>query len=413
MTMWMKKEKASLIAIVVSLAVLLSGLVAYLAINLPSESDEDLPIVEHLGIAIDSEDQLHVVWDDGRDDEIYIFDNWYLTTRVYHSKFDSDGQRIIDDVPITSGGGRYPSIEIDSDDSIWVSYLMDGSFLMKLNPEGENLLERRVLDQYDAPLMVSIGSDDNIYLSWNECWQLQCFRYYMALDTNGDILTDRTNVSLVTPIPGIPVVLDDNGKFLYLDNEGGTDASNNIHIVSRSQSNELYYTRRGGTGGIIVNNTRISSDEVWRSLSKVVIDSYDDIHVLASTRSGLGYLKLDNMGNVLSEVTGIKSEDGDDTAIHPELDVGSSGNVYIVWNVIDTTLPYPGSGLERHTYASYCAKIDGSGVLEAIWLVAESKRSDADSSGSSTVVVLIGVVLALFIVSLLLLWRSVLRRRAK
>jgi hypothetical protein len=411
--MWMKKEKATSIAIVVSLAVLLSGLVAYMTISLPSESDEDLPIVEHLGIAVDSEDQLHVVWDDGRDEEIYVFDNWYLTTRVYYSKFDSDGRRLIDDLPLTSGGGRYPSIEIDSDDSIWVSYLMNGSFLMKLNPEGEILLERRVLDQYDAPIMVSIGSDSNIYLSWSECWQLQCFRYYMALDSNGDILTDRTNVSVVTPIPGLPVVLDDNGKFMYLDNEGGTDTGDNLHMIDRSPSDELHYTKRGDTGGIIVNNTRISSNEAWKSLSKVVIDSYDNVHVLASTHSGLGYLKLDNMGNVLNEVTGIESGNGDESAINPELDVDSFGNVYIVWHVIDTTLPDSGSGLERYSYSSYCARIDASGVIEAIWTVAESKRSDGNVSGFSSDAVLLGIVLALFIISILLLFRSTLRRRAE
>ncbi|MFQ6059979.1 MAG: hypothetical protein ACE5KV_01615 [Thermoplasmata archaeon] len=407
----MNKKRAVLLATIVLFAALLSFSVIYSISLLLGDSEEDLPQVENLEVAVDSEDNLHIVWEDGRDGEHYVIDGRYLGTRVYYTKFDSDGKRLINDKPITSGGGGYQSIEVDSADNVWVAYRMNGSFLLKLDTEGEKVLERKVLTQIDSSVLVTIGSDDNVYLSWNECWQLNCFRYYMALNSDGDILTDSTNVTLVTPISGFPVVLDDNGKYVYLGKAGVTDSEGNIHIVQTQGSmgyRNLFYTKINSSAEVEIDNIQVTSDGIWEWNLKVDIDSSNNVHVAAEAGIGLGYVKLDNMGNVLRKTTGIRSEDSRDDPDSPDVDSDSSGNAYIVWHVSEViSYPYPHSGIERYAYYSYCAKIDSQGgSFHEPWLVAKSKTSESDLSQQLVANILVVIALVMLIVTVVLFWRT-------
>lgn len=400
----MSKKNSILVALVSVLIALLFLSVFYVAVPLLEKPEGDNPEVEYPEVAVDSEDNLHIVWDDGRDSEIYAFEGGYLTTRVYYAKFDADGRRLIDDKPITSGGGGYPSMEIDSSDNVWVAYSMNGSFLLKLDTEGERVFEKKVLDQYDSAVLVTVGSDDNIYLSWHECWQLKCFRYYTALDSEGGILTDRSNLSMVSPISGFPIVMDNNGKYVHLDRNGTTDSDGNVHIVRHSQHGNLYHTKINSSGEIEIDNSQITTDGIWDYALKVGIDPFDNIHVVAGTRWGIGYLKLDNMGNVLRRISDVAPETRRGAEEFPDLDIDSSGNVYIVWHVIETTLPYPMSGLEEYSYFSYCARIDAEGYLGDTWLVAESRWPQRETP-EPLVAILIAVLVALALILSIILWK--------
>lgn len=350
------------VSIVLSTISMLVFLAFYAVMATLEEPEGDLPIVEFLGIAIDSEDDIHIVWEDGRDEEIFVSDRGFLRTKLYYSKFDSKGKRLVDDAPITTGGGRTPSIEVDSEDSIWVSYSINGSFLMKLDAMGRKIFEKKILDHEVTLVMTTIGSDDNIYLYWNECWQLQCFKYYTSVDNNGNILVPSTNVTTVTQVTGFPIVADTIGEYVYLGDNGASDSEHNLHVIQRPDRGVMTYTKISGDGEIIVNNSRLG---VSYSAPMVGIDTFDKIHVIGGNSYGMGYIKLNETGVVMA--TGGLSDEIGDTWQYFDLDTDSSGNVYVVWNVVKTTLPYPHSGLEDLSYSSYCSDFSRT------WVVAKSK----------------------------------------
>ena len=57
------------VSIVLSTISMLVFLAFYAVMVAFEEPEGDLPIVGFLGISIDSEDNIHIVWEDGRDEE--------------------------------------------------------------------------------------------------------------------------------------------------------------------------------------------------------------------------------------------------------------------------------------------------------------------------------------------------------
>jgi hypothetical protein len=368
----------------ISHTVILSVLLSILSLSLapPSSGDPevDYDVVKDLGIAVDSEDNLHIVWEDGRDDEVYIYQhptwgsNVAVETKIYYAKFDSNGQRLMDDKSISSGGGEAPSIEIDSNDNVWVTYWMNGSYALKLTKEGDVMWEKVLHHRTLGGTAIAIGSDDSVYLSWDECERQRCYRHFMALDTDGNALTGVTNVSLVTPISGFHITLDGNGKYVYLGSEGASDSNNNIHLITGSASYDLFYTKISNIGEIEVNRTQINLSGKWDASPRVSIDASDNVHVVAETWGNIGHFELDNSGNVLRTKTDIRAGEAGDEQMKPDLDLDSLGRVYIVWHVEKEIEGEPHTGLTDTSYSSYCTRIDADGsAADDPWLVASSK----------------------------------------
>lgn len=375
------------VPLVVTMLVLLflSGL------NLAASSSGDLEVdydtVRNLGIAIDSEDNLHIVWEDGRDDEVFIYQhptwglNVALGTKIYYAKFDSNGERLVDDKSISSGGGESASIEIDSYDNVWVTYWMNGSFALKLTKMGNVTMEKELHHRTEGGTAIAIGSDDGVYLSWDECERGQCYRHFMTLDIDGNVLTGVTNVSHVTPISGFQVVLDGNGEYVYLGPEGVTDSNNNIHQITGSRSYDLFYTKINNAGEVMINRTQIALSGKWDASPRVSIDSSDNIHVVAKTWGYIGHFELDNSGNVLRTKTDIRAGKAGGEQMKPDLDLDSLGRVYIVWHVEEEIEAEPHTGLVDISYSSYCSRIDTDGsATDDPWLIASSQTGQEPDS---------------------------------
>lgn len=392
----MGKRDMVLIVVITSLVVLLSLTVNNMIYSVADNQKGDLPQVENLAIAIDSADNLHIVWEDGRDEQSFVYEDKRGTligveSNIYYAKFDPNGARLVKDSRLTSEGGKYPSIEIDSEDNVWVTYWMNGSFVMKLTTEGEIVLEQRLHNWSENWVTITIGSNDNVYLSWDECGRW-CFTYFMRLNGNGDVLTQRTNVSLITPVSGFPIVVDDDGKYLYLGNDGGRDSENNIHIVRESRDYDLAYTKISDIGEIVINNTK-ASDSRWEYGARVVVDSSDNVHVAGESRLKIGYLKLDDSGGVLKSMTDIRAGKEGAIQLHPDIDVDTSGNAYIVWHVKEVIREYPHTGLRDYAYAGYCSRIESEETSwDNPWIVAKSKKPE-----SSDIALLIAMVLSVLV----------------
>lgn len=413
------RMKGRNIALTLVLVLLLLLAVYLIAFSFPESPEGDLPLVERLAISIDSEDNLHIVWVDEGDGELYLVEDhlgleYVMGTDIHYAKFDGDGRRLTEDQRLTSRAGDYPSIEIDSQDNIWITYWMNGTHIMKLTPEGEKVLEKELHSRTDEWVAIDVGSDDNIYLSWDEC-RRQCFKYFMSLDSDGNVLRGITNASLVTPVPGLPIVIDDNGRYVYLGEDGASDSTGNIHVARADGSEngfrictDIFYSKINSTGQILINNTQITNGG-WSCFSKIVIDSFDNIHIVDQTRGDLGYIELDDMGGVQRIMENIRAE-GFEMQLYPNLDVDSLGNVHIVWHVKEVIRVHPHTHLEDYAYVGYLARIDrDASMLGDVHVVA---KSATPSVGYLTQIIGIAllVVTLVMIVILVLLARMKKRR---
>lgn len=398
------KKRITSIAIVFILMALIF-VAAYASVPLLNGPEGDLPRVGYAAIAVDSEENLQIVWADGRDKELFSLDGTFLRTRIYYSKFDSDGEELVKDRPISLGGGRTPLIEVDSKSNVWVAYVLNGTFVVKLDTDGEKVLEKKVLPQMPLTMSLTIGTDENIYLSWLECSQGQCFQYYVVLNDNAESVLGRTNVSQVSPVPGFPVIVGQNGDYVYLDERGGIDGNGNVYVISHFDD-YLHFTKIENGGGVVINNTQIRGTAEWSGPLELKVDSDNQIHITGITSSGIGYMKLNNTGNVTTSASGIRVGDIRVIQLNPSIDVGSSGSAYIVWHVEKIIHEDPYSGSRDFAYSSYCAKIDATGVLQDTWTVAKSKYSGYDSQEVYLRFAVVAVLVALVLIFSVIAFKS-------
>ncbi len=400
MMQYMRGRRRFFAATAVAIAISLVLAAFYTFLPLLYEPEGSLPLVEYMAIATDSEDNLHIVWDDGRDEGLHSLDGTFLRTRVYYSKIDSNGKEIVPDKPISSGGGIAPLIEIDSADNVFVAYVMNGTFLVKLNTDGEKILEKKVLEQMPLTMSLTIGSDDDVYLSWLECSQGLCFQYYIILNSDAESVLGMTNVSQTSSIPGFPVVLDQNSQYVYLGEDGSVDTNGNIHVI-KHQNDYLHFTKIDQNGVVIINNTQIPGTAEWSVPLMLSLDSDDDIHITGITSSGIGYMKLNQTGNVTTSNSGIRVGDIRDVHLNPNIDVDSSDNAYVVWHIEEIIREDQG-GNRDFAYSSYCAKINATGAVVDTWTIAKSESQGPNSGdfqlGLALVVVLTTMLVILLVV---------------
>ena len=388
--------------VIILIAILLVLAVYFAALPLLSVPEGDLPRVGYAAIAVDSEENLQIVWADGRDKELFSLDGTFLRTRIYYTKFDSDGEELVKDRPISLSGGRTPLIEVDSNSNVWVAYVLNGTFIVKLDTDGEEVLEKKVLPQMPLTMSLTVGTDENIYLSWLECSQGQCFQYYVVLNDNAESVLGRTNVSQVSPVPGFPVIVGQNGDYVYLDERGGIDGNGNVYVISHFDD-YLHFTKIDNGGGVVINNTQIRGTAEWSGRLELKVDSDNQIHITGITSSGIGYMKLNNTGSVTTSASGIRVGDIRVIQLNPSIDVGSSGSAYIVWHVEEIIHEYPNSGSRDFAYSSYCAKFHATGVLLDRWTIAESELKGVDSTDLEIRFAVVGVLVALLVILLALL----------
>jgi hypothetical protein len=390
------KKRIISIAIVFILMALIF-VVAYASVPLLNGPEGDHPRVGYAAIAVDSEGNLQIVWADGRDKELFSLDGTFIRTRIYYSKFDPEGEELVKDRPISLSGGRTPLIEVDSKSNVWVTYVLNGTFVVKLNTDGEKVVEKKVLPQMPNTMSLAIGTDDNIYLSWLECSQGQCIQYYIILNDIAESVVGKTDVSHVSPVQGFPVVEDQNGEYVYLGENGGVDSNGNVYVVNHSDDN-LHFTKIDDGGGVVINSTQIRGTAEWSGPLALKVDSDAQIHITGITSSGIGYMKLSNIGNVTTSASGIRVGDIRDIQLNPSIDVGSSGSAYIVWHVEEIIHEDPYSGSRDFAYSSYCAMFNATGVLQDTWTVAKSKYGGYDSQEVYLRLAVVGVLVALILI---------------
>jgi hypothetical protein len=288
-------------------------------------------------ILIDDDDNMHVLWDDSRndpdpDDTAYVHE-------MFYKKYDADGNVVVNDTRLINNTSinvlpwRYyypaPSVDMDSDGNIHVTYidykynthaggLMNVEiYYMKLDgglDEGGAAADRADIVLIDEQRVsngvafsgdpdLKLDSDDNVHIVWYDhrstWWNYEI--YYEKLSVDGAVLKD--DVKLTS----------------YMDYNAGPemviDTDDNLHIVFKNYiwstgTNSVYYMKTDSDGGMVESPKKIATEGVQsymrysNSYPGIAIDDDDNLHVAWNDyRDGndfdVFYLKLDSDGDAL------------------------------------------------------------------------------------------------------------------
>ena len=317
-------------------------------------------------IAVDSKDNVHIVWYDNRDG------NW----EIYYKKLDSFRKVLVNDTRITNESHKsiYPSIAIDSNDNIHIVWYDERNgdkdiFYTKLDNNGKTLVDVScktfTATNHIKPEIV-IDLNDKIHLIWQKEVSSKYRLYYKQLNNNGDTqindkqlsstsssikpsaIVDSSNdihICWINPFGGHFYVkykkIDDNGNEV-VDQKSITskddswypsiinDTEGNIHIVWQ-YNNEIYYEKLDNDGNTIVDNKRITY--AGGEYPDISIDKMNNISLVwQSQREGneeIYYKKLNDTGESLSE--DIRITNDKEVSQYPKVVVDSKNNVHIVW----------------------------------------------------------------------------------
>lgn len=197
--------------------------------------------VNNLGdVAIDSNDNIHITWADWRN-----YSNYNLT-EIYYKKIDSDGNDLTGEIRLTDIDGKrssQPSVSIDSENNVNIMWedSRDGNeniYYKKLNNNGSELIDDlKITSELSRSQRPSMGIDnnDNIHLIWQDNrssgWEI----YYAALNTKG--------VKLITDARAT----DSSGSALlgsFSHPQIAVDSTGRIHMTwidTRNGNHEVYY----------------------------------------------------------------------------------------------------------------------------------------------------------------------------
>jgi len=320
-------------------------------------SDDDGYKSKRPAIVVDSNDKVHIVWQDKRWDG----DGELAYTKLDPYKDDRNGDAadeptitLVDDKRITysDSPAAHARIAIDSNDDIhivWETGELDSVHYMKIDNNGNELVAETVVsgeDTWRASPDVAVDSNNNAHITWNDredTWTYET--YYMMLDgSDGSTLIDAT---LITP--------DDDykskGQSIVVDFE------DKVHIIWKDQRGDgqaVYYTKLDpsldGQDGdsanesviTLIDDMAISTDAAayWVKLVASAIQCGRHIHISwwedydDNRRGYLYYMVLDTDGNTEVTERTLTTTETVTTSTGwtvPYLDADSNGKAHIVW----------------------------------------------------------------------------------
>ncbi len=365
---------------------------------LPAGWTDDVRVTDSNGnsgipaIALDSNKNVNMVYQDHRDG------NW----EIYYTKFDNNGNRLVFDKRLTFDNydSLNPSIAVDSSNNVhivWHDYRDTGSgnapygelFYTKLDSNGNTLVDDKQITFLDALTVwgnaVAIDTNNNIHIIWNWIdYSTESFNlHYTKLDKNGNILiADKTETTsnkatvstlqaiIVDPSNNLHITWNDgrdgNGPDIFykkLDNNGNTlvndklltfttaqsinpaiakDVNNNLHLVWTEegyQQNGVYYAKLDNSGNTLIQEKRLTFDDLyWDRSPALAVDKQNNVHVFWSSEHydqgdkdpEIYYKKIDNSGNTILDDK--KLTNANRTSYGPLPVIDTSNVIHLAWN---------------------------------------------------------------------------------
>jgi hypothetical protein len=284
----------------------------------------DVAVSEWPVLDVDGQGNVHIIWRDSRD----------ATPEVYYTKLDNLGNVVVDDTRLTVGSNNTWGyhLQVNSSDHVnvvWVDYRVGDPeiYYAKLDNSGAKLVDDTRLTTANGEARwphIVVDNADNAHVLWYDARSGNGEICYEKLDSGGNTIVDDTRLTFSGTVSGAP--------------HPGVDPSNNIHVLwpdTRDVDQKIYYSKLDSIGGTLVEDkavTDISSSQVsWGYWSDM--DGYD-LHITwdddRDGNSEIYYSKLDNNGNPL--VQDIRITNDQSSSWWPRICVDNSHAFHIVWD---------------------------------------------------------------------------------
>jgi hypothetical protein len=318
-------------------------------------------------IAIDSQDNIYVVWHDYTPGESEIFLKKSTTGGTSWTQ-----KRL----SWNSGGSYIPKIAIDSQDNIYVVWYDNtpgnGEIFLKKSTNGGTSWTQKQLtwnSEYSLAPSIAIDSQDNIYVVWYG-YKSGDYEIFLKKSTTGGTswtqkrLTWNLGDSLEPSIAidsqdYIYVVWEDETPgneeiFLKKSTNGGTswtqkrltrnsggsyvpsiaiDSQDYIYVVWEDETpgNEEIFLKKSTTGGTSWTQKRLTRHSGNSFDPVIAIDSEDNIYVVWQDwrPDGKIFLKKSTTGGTIWTQKRLSWNSGH--SVHPSIAIDSLDNIYVVW----------------------------------------------------------------------------------
>lgn len=225
---------------------------------------------EQPDIGIDTEDNVHIIWEDKRNKDVNnppLSDD-FENSEIYYSKLNDEGNILVNNKRLTYSKfqSNWPEIGIDSDDNINIVWWDNRNskknsydenheiYYKKINNKGEIVVNDTRLTYAEGTSgwpSIAIDQNDHICITWKDYRgeeDVDKGIYYMELDKNGFNTTDEIKIHSSGHYMVCTCDLDNRVYIIWEDNE---------YISSGEEYNYLYYRYRVYS----LNNENNNDDE--------------------------------------------------------------------------------------------------------------------------------------------------------
>jgi len=284
---------------------------------------------ESPAIAVDSSDNLHVVWED----------NTPGNNEIYYKQSTAGGATWSTNKRLTwnSGTSANPAIAVDSSDNLHVVWEDDTSgdreiyYKVSITGGAAWSTSKRITwnaANSDSPA-IAVDSSAHLHFLWEDDNSGWYKIFYKKSTDYGDTWSIAKGL---TPLPGKP--------FVYRYPAIAVDSSDNLHMACQSDLSdipldfEIYYKQSKDAGDTWSANKRLTWNMGDSMCPAIAVDALDNLHMVWYDDTpgipDIYYRKSTDGGASWSTSQNISSSTGD--SMYPAIAADPSGNVHVVWH---------------------------------------------------------------------------------
>gem|GEM_PF-5985080 len=295
---------------------------------------------DHIGycrMGVDSDDNIHVVWDTKEEDEIF------------YAKLDNNGNKLVGDDMFDVGADwrSFVNLAFDSNNDVHLAWNGDSDtdeyetyYMMLDGSDGDILIDRTLItpddDEHSKGQSILVDHQDKVHIFWKDQRTGDQEVWYTKLDPGLDDLDgDKADEGVITVIDDRPV----GGGGQWVKNIGSAFSSDHkIHLSWWDHdTGNLYYQVRDTDSNYIVSRRLTSTNSVTSSAAWTVpfldVDSNGKAHIVwCDGRDGAGVYEVYYTG-VTPDPPGPEVEVTHyiDKTDAPDIATDSNSNVHIVF----------------------------------------------------------------------------------
>jgi PKD repeat protein len=320
-------------------------------------SDYNVPHVRQCfpKIAVDSNNIIHVVWEDERNYNSYSMDIYYARSIDYGQSF-LPNTRVNDGT--THAAQATPVISTNQNNDLFIAWADDrdhvsgshprGVFFTKSTDSGQTFEPYVKVNDFpgavpckEASIDISSHGTDDVYLVWQDTRNSGTTGsdIYFSKSTNGGT-SFESNVN----VSDAYAILVEGTPTIDVDGEG------NIYTAwmdSRNSWNyDIYFSKSTDEGNTFTNNGMLNDDagDFMQWHPSIAVDDEGNINTVWHDyrnpgNSDIYYSRSNDKGNSFESNIRVNEDPASSGQTYPDIDVNSFGDVYVVWR--DSRNGYP------------------------------------------------------------------------